>query len=155
MMGDVCRDGMADGHSLPYGEILATVDRHKAYLDEVTEPRLVDFDMWAGNVLLTEQEDGYHISGIIDLERSFFGDPYADFVSSVMIFDDVRMEEAFLQGYIGDLAFLDSALIRMDLYRLYLTIIMYVETYRYEDDYAAQAKAQLTVQMNTLLQKLQ
>ena len=155
MIGDVCRDGMADGHSLPYGEILATVDRHKAYLDEVTEPRLVDFDMWAGNVLLTEQEDGYHISGIIDLERSFFGDPYADFVSSVMIFDDVRMEEAFLQGYIGDLAFLDSALIRMDLYRLYLTIIMYVETYRYEDDYAAQAKAQLTVQMNTLLQKLQ
>lgn len=151
MMEDVCNDGRKDGHPLPYEQIRSAVNRHRDVLNEVTVPKLVDFDLWAGNVLLAEEDDGYRISGIIDLERCFFGDPYGDFVSSVMIFDDVRKEDAFLRGYGSPLLFGESARIRMDLYRLYLTVIMYVETYRYEEDYAAQAKAQLKEEMDALL----
>ena len=87
MMGDVCRDGIADGHELPYEEILGAAARHRKTLAAVTAPRLVDFDLWAGNVILGEDADGYFIRGIIDFERCFFGDPYGDFVSAVMIFD--------------------------------------------------------------------
>lgn len=154
MMADICEDGRKDGHDLPYEKIMDAVRRHKDILAEVTVPRLVDFDLWAGNVLLTEDAHGYKISGIIDFERAFFGDPYGEFISAVMIFDDVRKEDALLQGYGAPLTFNESTGIRMNLYRLYLTVIMYVETYRYEEDYAAQVKASLDSQIQALLQVL-
>lgn len=154
MMGDICHDGQKDGHVLPYEEIFAIVERHKDALQEVKVPSLVDFDMWAGNVLLGETEDGYRINGIIDFERSFFGDPYADFVSSVMIFDDVEKEDAFRKGYGKPIILDEKALVRMDLYRLYLLVIMYVETYRYEEDYALQTKNWLKAEMDQLMAKL-
>lgn len=44
--------------------------------------------------------------------------------------------------------------IRTNLYRLYLSIIMYVETYRYEENYARYMKGQLKGRMETLLADL-
>lgn len=154
MMEDICRDGQKDGHVLPYDEIFSIVERHTDALEEVKAPSLVDFDMWAGNVLLGETENGYRINGIIDFERSFFGDPYADFISAVMIFDDVEKEDAFRKGYGKNVVLDEKALVRMDLYRLYLLVIMYVETYRYEEDYAQQTKNWLKEEMDKLMEKL-
>ena len=154
MMGDVCRDGIADGHVLPYEAILGAAARHRETLAAVTVPRLVDFDLWAGNAILGEEADGYTIRGIIDFERCFFGDPYGDFVSTVMVFDDVQKEPDFLKGYGTAVADDEGFRIRTNLYRLYLSVIMYVETYRYEEDYARYMKEQLRGRIEKLLAEL-
>lgn len=154
MMTDILNDGRADGYKLPYSEIEQTVRDHKACLEQVTSPQLVDFDLWAGNVLLQEEGDGYVISGILDFERSFYGDPLADFTSAVMIFDDVSREPDFLRGY-GASVVLDSlAQSRMNLYRLYMTIIMCVETYRYNRFYASAVKMHCMKKIRKLLRTL-
>lgn len=154
MVGDILYDGKADGRELPYTEIEQTVLKHRAALEQVKQPRLVDFDLWAGNVLLREAGDGYEISGILDFERSFFGDPYADFTSSVMIFDDVGNEPEFRDGYGTPILLDEAAQIRMNLYRLYMALIMYVETYRYDEQYAAAAREGCLKMIRKLLQKL-
>ena len=153
MMEDICNDGKKDALDLPYEEILALVEKHRAALEEVTESHLVDFDMWAGNVILAEDESGYRINGIIDFERCFFGDPCGDFISSVMIFDDVAKEPEFLKGY-GELALDKNTETRMTLYRLYLGVIMYVETYRFEEEYAEGTKAWCGKYIAELMEKL-
>ncbi len=48
--------------------------------DELTQPTLVHFDLWDGNLLV----DGERITGIIDHERSMWADPTADFASRAL-----------------------------------------------------------------------
>ncbi|MGW2815569.1 phosphotransferase family protein [Streptomyces sp. NPDC001415] len=52
-------------------------------LDEVTEPRLVHFDLWPGNIFAHPGDDTrpVRITGLIDHERAFWGDPAAELVS--------------------------------------------------------------------------
>ena len=64
----------------------------------VKTPVLVNFDMWAGNVFLSQKRTS-SISAIIDFELSFFGDPLAAFVSALFIYDDVEKETDFIAGY--------------------------------------------------------
>lgn len=137
MIEDILEDGRCGSCHLPYDKVQETVQRHREVLACVKEPRLVDFDIWAGNVFLKEDRDGYRISGIIDFERCFFGDPYADFTSAVELFKDVGKEEAFCRGY-NHISSVPISLgrkeeIRMDLYRLYMALIWIVEVYRYDD----------------------
>jgi len=154
MVRDICEDGRKDGLTLPYDRILELVSIHSARLEEVTVPRLVDFDLWAGNVLLGQDENGYKINGIIDFERAFFGDSLGDFISAVMIYDHVEVESDFIRGYGSTIVMDESARIRMDLYRLYLALIMYVETYRYEEAYADQTKGWLSEMIGELMARL-
>ncbi|MEV6596734.1 phosphotransferase [Actinoplanes sp. NPDC051346] len=100
-----------------------------AVLDDVTDPVLVHFDLWPGNVLVDHTEDGYRIGGIIDGERSFWGDPVAEMVS-LALFADIASDTEFLAGYAhagGRLTFDDSTRTRLALYRAYLYLIMLVE----------------------------
>lgn len=68
-------------------------------LDTLQKPSLVNFDLWAGNVFVRKQEDGYYLTGMIDFERSFFGEPLASFSSALLLYDNVEKETAFLEGY--------------------------------------------------------
>lgn len=154
MVQDICDDGRKDGLTLPYDAVLDLVARHSAWLEEVTSPHLVDFDLWAGNVLLGQDENGYKISGIIDFERAFYGDPLGDFISAVMIYDHVEAEPEFIRGYGSPIVMDESARIRMDLYRLYLALIMYVETYRYDEEYADQTKGWVSEMIRELMERL-
>lgn len=90
-------------------------------LDDVTTPVLVHFDLWPGNILLHDGE----ITGIVDGERAFWGDPLAEMVS-LALFGSIEDDTAFLDGY-GGIAFDDSARRRLALYRAYLYLIMLVE----------------------------
>ena len=103
------------------------------YKRQVEKPCLVNFDMWAGNVFLWKKE--CRISGLIDFERCFFGDPYAGFVSAVFLIDDVEKEKEFIAGYNEashkPLSFSRDNRIRMELYNLYFNVITTIETYRY------------------------
>ncbi len=126
-------------------------------LNEIKTPHLVDFDMWAGNIFIDEATCS-HITGIIDFERSFFGDPAADFTSAMMLFDNVEDEPDFRKGYseISNVPFkiTDNDRIRMNLYRLYMAVIIFVESYRYDEDYAEMIKGHLNKNIAHLLEEL-
>lgn len=98
-------------------------------LDAVTVPALVHFDLWQGNILLDGEPGARRISGIIDGERMFWGDPLAEFVS-LNLFGEPEDDPALLAGYRaagGDTDFDTDARLRMALYRCYLYLIMLVE----------------------------
>ncbi|MFD8229971.1 phosphotransferase family protein [Streptomyces massasporeus] len=99
-------------------------------LDEVTEPCLVHFDLWRGNILVDRTGGEARIGGLIDGERVFWGDPLADFVSLALL-GDIRRDEEFLAGYReagGRARFDTAARMRLALYRAYLYLIMLTET---------------------------
>lgn len=158
MMDDILEDGRRDGHELPGEEIRAVVRRCRKALEKVKEPRLVDYDIWAGNIFVKPSGDGLTISGIIDFERSFYGDPYADFTSAMELFQDVEKEPEFEEGYRtvsgGAILVGEEERIRMDLYRLYMAVIMCVETYRYDKLHAGLIKIYCKMKIKEQLKKL-
>jgi hypothetical protein len=69
------------------------------------------------------------ISGLVDAERAFWGDPLAEMVS-VALFADIEQDQAFLDGYRaagGSIMFDHSTRTRLALYRCYLYLIKLVE----------------------------
>lgn len=157
MMSDILKDGEKRNCELPYDEIKDMVKKQEDCLNEVKTPYLVDFDMWAGNVFIDENSHS-HITGIIDFERSFYGDPVADLTSAMMLFENVEQEFDFQQGYseISETPFLitDDDRVRMNLYRLYMFVILFVESYRYDEQYAAMVKNHVIKGIYQLLEQL-
>jgi len=158
MMGDILADGRIGKISLPYEAVEAAVGKHRSLLDEVKEPTLVSFDMWPGNVFVDRKNGRYTISGAVDFERAFYGDPYADFTSAVTLFDDVEREPEFIAGYEEAsgriLTFTENDRVRMDLYRLYMAVIMCVETYRFDKAYALAVRTYCKRRIKKLLKHL-
>ncbi|MFJ8826566.1 phosphotransferase family protein [Streptomyces sp. NPDC102467] len=114
----------------PVGTVRTILASAADVLDDVTRPAVVHFDLWEGNLLLDGPPGHRSLSGIIDGERMFFGDPVAEFVS-LALFGDIEEDEAFLTGYAaagGRAPFTDSMRLRYQLYRAYLYLIMLVET---------------------------
>ncbi|MFD7708808.1 phosphotransferase family protein [Streptomyces sp. NPDC059785] len=114
----------------PVDEVARTAKRAYDLLDEVTEPRLVHFDLWRGNILVDRAGAAPRIGGLIDGERMLWGDPVADFVSLALL-GDITRDEDFLTGYRagdGPAALGPPARRRLALYRSYLYLIMLTET---------------------------
>ncbi|MBL7255464.1 phosphotransferase family protein [Paractinoplanes lichenicola] len=123
MFETVLADGSRKGVDLDYPALRALAESQAGCLDEVTEPRLVEWDLWDSNVLV---RDG-RIVCIIDHERAFYGDPLieAGFVATQLrSFGDPT---AFLRGY-GKLTLTPAEHDRRRLYTLHLTLIMLIET---------------------------
>ncbi|MFD5342105.1 phosphotransferase family protein [Streptomyces hawaiiensis] len=114
----------------PVDAVARTAASAYGALDEVTDPCLVHFDLWRGNILVDRPDGRARIGGLIDGERMFWGDPLADFVSLALL-GDIREDEEFLAGYreAGGRARFDApARLRLALYRAYLYLIMLIET---------------------------
>ncbi|PWI16838.1 aminoglycoside phosphotransferase family protein [Streptomyces sp. Act143] len=97
-------------------------------LDEVTEPRLVHFDLWPGNVFVNGG-DRPRVTGLIDHERAFWGDPAAELIS-LAFGGDVGPDSDVVAGYLeagGALDFTPAFRHRLALYQLYLGLILVVE----------------------------
>ncbi|MEV5683483.1 MULTISPECIES: phosphotransferase family protein [unclassified Streptomyces] len=125
MVEDVLVNGERRGVDLgwDYGLVRATVAQHADSLDEVTEPRLVEWDLWDSNVMVRDGE----IVCIIDHERAFYGDPLieAGFTGSQMAaFGDAS---PFIRGY-GHGELTGAQQVRRRLYCLYLVLVMAIET---------------------------
>lgn len=135
MLKTILADGERLKVKLPYERIERVVSKHEHLLDSVISPSLVSFDIWPGNIMMVPNGSDYEIEAIIDFERSFWGDPYADFPPAFLLFKDIREEPGFWKSYTGrlnDNKVLGSEdLRRIELYRLYIFLIMSVETYRY------------------------
>ncbi|MEU6148230.1 aminoglycoside phosphotransferase family protein [Streptomyces sp. NPDC047081] len=132
MLEDVLHDGERRSVDIgrPYDTVRAVVADHAASLEEVTQPRLVEWDLWDSNVMVRDGK----IVCIIDHERAFYGDPLieAGFTGTQLpAFGDPT---AFLRGY-GHGNLTPSQQVRRSLYGLYLTLIMVIETvYRAHTD---------------------
>lgn len=128
MTADVLADGRDWGVELPVPaeRVMAAIDRHAAALAEVREPALVHFDLWDGNVL----HEGGRLTGLVDGERYFWGDPLYDLVSPAL---GRRIEDEpghpVLRGYFGaeTPSFTAAGVARLMLYRIQFCLLLLIE----------------------------
>ncbi|WP_231496019.1 phosphotransferase family protein, partial [Cellulomonas sp. HZM] len=146
---DVLRDGERRSVDLghPYDEVRRVLAANAHTLDEVTEPRFVEWDLWDSNVMVA---DG-RIVAIIDHERALYGDPLmeAGFVGTEL--PDFGDPAPFVRGY-GHAPTTDAERIRRRLYCLHLVLVMVIETaYRgFTSDHDAWVRSQLAQTMTLL-----
>jgi aminoglycoside phosphotransferase (APT) family kinase protein len=144
MVDDLLADAVRLKSELPAPpqRIEALIRRHDDVLDQVERPALVHFDLWDGNVFVTPRGDGrWRITGLIDGERAFFGDPVAELVS-LALYRDVTDQPELLSGYAAGSAvapswltaaehlpiqLADGARRRLALYAIYLYLTMSIE----------------------------
>lgn len=172
MMEDILKDGKEHGFELPGSRIEGILDKSRTLLDEIAVPKLVDFDLWAGNIFLRRKavlEAGWgklesgagklEIAGIIDFGHCMFGDPFAGFTCAVHLYKDAAEEPEFQRGYerVSGRSFevTEHDRIRMDLYRLYMELLCTVETYRYEPEEAEKRKNRGLRNVRGLVEKLE
>ncbi|MFF8837625.1 phosphotransferase family protein [Streptomyces sp. NPDC015130] len=145
MLRAVLADASRFGVALPApAEFLGELPvRFGHRLAEVRRPALVHFDAWEGNIVLRRTPDGvredadrapdtgaWRLNGLIDGERAFFGDPLAELVGLDPL-GTAEDDAGLLAGYrsvAADLAVDDGARVRLALYRVYLALVMRVES---------------------------
>ncbi|GAB3972258.1 aminoglycoside phosphotransferase family protein [Actinoallomurus acanthiterrae] len=141
---------------LPAAEIGAVLTAASPVLDEVVTPRLVHFDVWAGNVFL-DLAATPRIQAIIDHERAFWGDPLAEFVTPT-VFSDLREDDPLVAGYreVTPLELTPAAHVRLDLYRAYLYLILLIENgpRQYPEEEYARVRDLATVSLTRVLDRL-
>ena len=126
MVEDVLTDGERRNVDLgwDYATIRDALAEHATSLDEVTEPRLVEWDLWDGNVLVHNGK----VTCIIDHERAFFGDPLIEYgFAGTQMPDAFGDSTHFMRGY-GHPDLTETQTVRRRLYCLHLVLILIVET---------------------------
>ena len=149
---DVLRDGEARGVDIghAYDDVRAILATHAYVLDEVTEPRFVEWDLWDSNVMVRDGK----IACIIDHERALYGDPLMEAGFTAFVLPQFGDSTAFMRGY-GWPELTGTELLRRRLYCLHLMLVMVIETvYRAHTDTAQYdwARPQLDEIMDLLAQ---
>ena len=99
--------------------LIEELDSEKECFDEVRSATLVHWDMWEGNIFVSNN----HVSGIIDWERALWGEPFMD--------DRFRKHNRnvdFLEGF-GVSSFSESDLKRLRWYDVILYLTMMIEVF--------------------------
>lgn len=128
---NVINDGLKMTKSLPcLDKIRAVIEKHSDAFDSLEKAHLVHFDLWPGNLIIKDSE----LYSIIDCERCMFGDPVGDFISlDYMAPFEKAVPKELIDGYNSiaenKLTFNKNELTRFYLMRLYLGLIVYIETY--------------------------
>lgn len=127
MLTNLISDAQNRDIDIIYDELtyLKELENDKSVFNQISEPSLVHWDMWEGNVFV---KDG-HVSGIIDWERSLWGDPFMD--------DRFRIhnrDKLFLEGF-GQTSFSEDELKRLRWYDIILYLTMMIEVFyrKFED----------------------
>ena len=98
-------------------ELWECLEKDKDLFDEVSEPKLVHWDCWDGNIFV---KDG-KVTGIIDWERSIWGDPLME-----VGFRTYSDNASFLEGY-GMPVLSESEKRRALWYDIYLLVLVSLE----------------------------
>ncbi len=67
-----------------FASIVEVIRSHPGLLDEVQTPRLLHGDLWSFNILVQRNESKPSIVGILDADRSWWGDPLADWTMFIL-----------------------------------------------------------------------
>lgn len=102
---------------IPINTLFEYLERDKEIFSEITEPRLVHWDLWDGNIFV---KDG-KITGIIDWERCIWGDPLLE-----VSFRCYDLNPNFLKGY-GISSLTENQKRRSLWYDIYLFILQSLE----------------------------
>lgn len=100
-------------------EIFTLLEKDREYFDEVKQASLTHFDMWDGNIFVSDK----HICGIIDWERAMWAEPFAD-----ALFRSDKRNINMLKGY-GQTEFSYAEKRRILWYDLLLYITMKTEDF--------------------------
>lgn len=122
------------GLDAPCAEVRAFVSGQRSLLDQVTEPVLVNFDLWEANVFVAKESDGWKIRSVLDFERGFYGDPVADFAALTSLYRNPEDDPDVLAGYRSidpDFVVTEDMRTRLRLYRMYLGLVIIGECPRY------------------------
>ncbi len=65
------------------------LSQNRELLNEITSPRLVHGDLWPNNILIDYHQGTPYISGILDAERAFWGDPAAEWIFAFLDIPDI------------------------------------------------------------------
>lgn len=65
-------------------KILETIRTHPGPLDEIQVPRLLHGDLWLFNLLIKRGAEAPSIVGVLDADRSWWGDPMADWTMFIL-----------------------------------------------------------------------
>ena len=98
-------------------KLLAMLEADKAYFAEVTTPKYVHWDIWAGNIFV---ENG-KVTGIIDFERAMWADELME-----VGFRTYDYSKAFFEGY-GREDLSEAEKHRAKWYDMYLFLLMRTE----------------------------
>jgi len=99
-LADIANDVHGAGlDSSDIQKVVATVEQHRTVLDEITEPRLLAGDLWTVNVLLDATAEEPTISGVLDLDRTWWGDPAADWTIRMAAVKPGTERDAFWESY--------------------------------------------------------
>lgn len=121
MLGDGERRGV--DLSVGYDVVRAAIAAREEALDEVTEPRFVEWDLFPNNVMVREGR----IVSLIDHERAFYGDPLIEAGFAALDMTAFGDPAPFLRGY-GRGGLTPGERRRRRLYSLYLALVMVIET---------------------------
>ncbi|MEO5876312.1 MAG: aminoglycoside phosphotransferase family protein [Streptosporangiaceae bacterium] len=73
--------------------------RHSEVLDEITVPHLLAGDLWTVNVMLDETALEPSITGVFDLDRTWWGDPAADWTIRMAMAKPGTERDSFWETY--------------------------------------------------------
>ena len=128
LVHNLLEDARRLGAQIPisYESIESELSKRLHVLDVVTEPVLVHWDLWDGNVFIREGQ----IVALIDWERALWGDPLMEYY-----FRYIENSEAFYRGY-GSRFDSTNERARKKLYDLYIDLIYFIECYsrKYESE---------------------
>lgn len=130
MVGLLLKDGQHIQVKLPrsYEYIMDLFKSNESAFDSVKEACLVHWDLHDGNIFVDKEK--CEVTGIIDFERAFWGDPLIEFY-----FGEFTDKDSFIEGYGVDIRLEDTGLLRRILYNIYLDLIMVIECkYRKVED---------------------
>ena len=110
-------------------KIYSIINERRDVLDQVKTPSFAHKDLWEGNIFVDRKSE--EISGIVDWERALFGDMLLEPVCGFLL-----KNKSFMNSYIGKEKLSEDEQIRCMLYKIYLYLIMIIEsTYRqYQDE---------------------
>ena len=103
-------------------EFFEKLGEHRAIFAQVTRPQLVHWDLWAGNIFITFDGNTPKIAGIVDFERSLWGDPLMESYPGRL-----GGIPNYIVGYGKEILATQSQRLRRIFYNIYLDLIMIIE----------------------------
>ncbi|BCB74520.1 hypothetical protein GCM10022251_74410 [Phytohabitans flavus] len=96
-------------------KVATVASHHHAALDEITEPRMLPGDLWTVNVMLANRATEPTIVGVFDMDRTWWGDPAADWTIRMATAKPGTERDAFWETY-GSLDHSPASVLRSGIY---------------------------------------